>query len=114
VKSLLRVAADDDPSTLRGAFFTYAHARAGKEKRRSQKPQSEALYGGARNARYGFRDWPRGTGKTYLAVAMAVSALLSKQVNRIILARPPSKRAKSSDFCPAPFRKKSIHTCGRL
>ena len=31
---------------------------------------------------------PAGTGKTYLAVAMAVSALLTKQMNRIILARP--------------------------
>jgi len=30
---------------------------------------------------------PGGTGKTYLAVAMAVSALLTKQMNRIILAR---------------------------
>jgi len=29
-----------------------------------------------------------GTGKTYLAVAMAISALLAKRVNRIILARP--------------------------
>ncbi len=31
---------------------------------------------------------PSGTGKTYLAVAMAVDALLSKEVSRIILARP--------------------------
>ena len=31
---------------------------------------------------------PAGTGKTYLAVAMAVSALLSKKVTRIILTRP--------------------------
>ena len=31
---------------------------------------------------------PAGTGKTYLAVAMAVSALLSKRVSRIILTRP--------------------------
>ena len=31
---------------------------------------------------------PAGTGKTYLAVAMGVSFLLSKKVNRIILARP--------------------------
>ena len=31
---------------------------------------------------------PAGTGKTYLAVAMAISALVSKKVARIILARP--------------------------
>ena len=34
---------------------------------------------------------PAGTGKTYLAVAMAVSALLNKQVQRIILTRPDRK-----------------------
>lgn len=31
---------------------------------------------------------PAGTGKTYLAMAMAVNALLSKQVSRVVLARP--------------------------
>jgi len=53
---------------------------------------------------------PGGTGKTYLAVAMAVSALLSKQVNRIILARPAVEAGERSDFFPARCRKKSIPT----
>ena len=34
---------------------------------------------------------PAGTGKTYLAMAQAVSYLLAKKVSRIILARPPKK-----------------------
>ena len=42
-----------------------------------------------------------GTGKTYLAVAMAVTAFRAQEVNRIILTRPGSRRpAKSWDFCP--------------
>jgi len=49
---------------------------------------------------------PGGTGKTYLAVAMAVSALLTKQVNRIILARPPSKRVKKLGFLPGTLQEK--------
>jgi chromosomal replication initiation ATPase DnaA len=39
---------------------------------------------------------PAGTGKTYLAVAMAISALLNKQVNRIILARPAVEAGRAA------------------
>ena len=43
---------------------------------------------------------PGGTGKTYLAVAMAVSALQTKQVNRIILARPAVEAGERLGFLP--------------
>src|SRR6202021_4077876 len=43
---------------------------------------------------------PGGTGKTYIAVAMAVSALLTKQVNRIILARPAVEAGERLGFFP--------------
>ena len=43
---------------------------------------------------------PAGTGKTYLAVAMAISALLAKRVNRIILARPAVEAGERLGFLP--------------
>lgn len=43
---------------------------------------------------------PAGTGKTYLAVAMAVSYLLAKKVSRIILARPAVEAGESLGFLP--------------
>jgi phosphate starvation-inducible PhoH-like protein len=43
---------------------------------------------------------PAGTGKSWLAIAMAVHALQTKQVQRIILTRPAVKRASDSVFCP--------------
>lgn len=43
---------------------------------------------------------PAGTGKTYLAVAMAVSALRSKQVSRIILTRPAVEAGERLGFLP--------------
>ncbi len=43
---------------------------------------------------------PAGTGKTYLAMAMAVSALKNQQVNRIILARPAVEAGESLGFLP--------------
>ena len=48
---------------------------------------------------------PAGTGKTYLAVAMAVSALMAKKVSRIILVRPQSKLANASVSSPDRSRK---------
>ncbi len=49
---------------------------------------------------------PGGTGKTYLAVALAVSALLSKQVNRIILARPAVEAGEKLGFLPGTLQEK--------
>ena len=49
---------------------------------------------------------PGGTGKTYLAVAMAVCALLTKQVNRIILARPAVEAGERLDFLPGTLQQK--------
>jgi len=49
---------------------------------------------------------PGGTGKTYLAVAMAVSALLTKQVERIILARPAVEAGERLGFLPGTLREK--------
>jgi phosphate starvation-inducible PhoH-like protein len=49
---------------------------------------------------------PAGTGKTYLAVAMAVSALLNKQVNRIVLARPAVEAGERLGFLPGTLQEK--------
>ena len=43
---------------------------------------------------------PAGTGKTYLAMAMAVAALLNKEVERIILARPAVEAGEKLGFLP--------------
>ncbi|WP_238339589.1 PhoH family protein [Candidatus Manganitrophus noduliformans] len=43
---------------------------------------------------------PAGTGKTYLAMAMAVSSFLKKEVNRIILARPAVEAGEKLGFLP--------------
>jgi phosphate starvation-inducible PhoH-like protein len=49
---------------------------------------------------------PAGTGKTYLAVAMAVMAFKQKQVNRIILTRPAVEAGESLGFLPGDIRAK--------
>ena len=49
---------------------------------------------------------PAGTGKTYLAVAQAVSAFRSKQVNRIILTRPAVEAGERLGFLPGDLQQK--------
>src|SRR5699024_3838723 len=49
---------------------------------------------------------PAGTGKTYLAVAMAVQQLLSKQINRIILTRPAVEAGERLDLLPGGVNEK--------
>lgn len=49
---------------------------------------------------------PAGTGKTYLAVAMAVTAFRSKEVNRIILTRPAVEAGEKLGFLPGDLQQK--------
>ena len=49
---------------------------------------------------------PAGTGKTYLAVAMAVSAFRAKEVNRIILTRPAVEAGEKLGFLPGDLQSK--------
>lgn len=49
---------------------------------------------------------PAGTGKTYLAVALAVAALKNKQVSRIILTRPAVEAGESLGFLPGDLQNK--------
>ncbi len=49
---------------------------------------------------------PAGTGKTYLAVAQAVSLLMSKEVSRIILARPAVEAGEKLGFLPGDLQEK--------
>ena len=106
VKSLLRTAADEPAATLHGTFSPTRTRTLGKKsiapKSSNQRRYIEAL----ETYDMVFAIGPGGTGKTYLAVAMAVSALLSKQVNRIILARPAVEAGERLGFLPGTLQEK--------
>jgi phosphate starvation-inducible protein PhoH and related proteins len=106
VKALLKVATDEPASTLHGAFSQARTRPVGRKsvapKSANQKRYIEAL----ENYDMVFAIGPGGTGKTYLAVAMAVSALLAKQVNRIILARPAVEAGERLGFLPGTLQEK--------
>ena len=56
---------------------------------------------------------PAGTGKTFLAVVMAVAAMKAGQVERIILTRPAVEAGESLGFCQATLKEKLIPICVR-
>lgn len=49
---------------------------------------------------------PAGTGKTYLAVAMAVAAFRNREVNKLVLARPAVEAGESLGFLPGDLKEK--------
>jgi phosphate starvation-inducible protein PhoH and related proteins len=106
VKSLLKIATTEQQSHPRGAFSTSHTKTFGKKvvapKSANQKRYLEAL----ENFDMSFAIGPAGTGKTYLAVAMAVTALVSKQVSRIILARPAVEAGERLGFLPGTLQEK--------
>src|SRR3989442_5171310 len=88
LKSVIRIISEDTSQSLRGVVSTTMTLQAGK-RNVSPKTLNQKLYLEAIEKHdMVFGIGPAGTGKTYLAVSMAVRALLEKKVNRIVLTRP--------------------------
>jgi phosphate starvation-inducible PhoH-like protein len=106
LRSMLRVVTADASTTLRGL------AEAGKQRsfgKRQVQPKSinqRRYLDAIEKYDMVFGIGPAGTGKTYLAVAMAVSALNNKKVNRIILARPAVEAGERLGFLPGTLQEK--------
>ncbi|RPI16587.1 MAG: PhoH family protein [Ignavibacteriae bacterium] len=64
------------------------------------------LYYKTKNNEIVFVIGPAGTGKTYLSVAIALSALKNKKVNRIVLSRPAVEAGESLGFLPGDLSEK--------
>jgi phosphate starvation-inducible PhoH-like protein len=106
VKALLRAAADEGPATLGGTFSPTRTRAFGKKSVAPKSPNQKKYIEALEKYDMVFAIGPGGTGKTYIAVAMAVSALLSKQVNRIILARPAVEAGERLGFLPGTLQEK--------
>jgi phosphate starvation-inducible PhoH-like protein len=90
-----------EPATDLKAIFKEAVFVASPKKTITPKTLSQRDYVAAlRENDMVFAVGPAGTGKTYLAVAMALSKLLSKQVKRIILTRPAVEAGEKLGFLP--------------
>jgi len=93
----------DRPSQVFGdAVLTVRGNRSITPKTAGQKRYVDAI----RKNTVIFSIGPAGTGKTYLAMAVAVQALLAKQVNRLILTRPAVEAGEKLGFLPGTLSEK--------
>jgi phosphate starvation-inducible PhoH-like protein len=106
LNSYLRVVTNDSEVSLRSLVNSGKQRNFGKKvlapKTVNQRRYLEAI---ERNDMV-FGIGPAGTGKTYLAVAMGVSALINKQVARIVLTRPAVEAGERLGFLPGTLQEK--------
>src|SRR5213082_3830765 len=104
--SMLRIVTSDPKASLRSLAEAGRQRATGKRtlqpKSLNQRKYLEAI----EHTDMVFGIGPAGTGKTYLAVAMAISALVNKQVSRIVLARPAVEAGERLGFLPGTLQEK--------
>jgi phosphate starvation-inducible PhoH-like protein len=106
LNSMLRVLVADPNATLRGLAEAGKQRSLGRRTVQPKSPNQRRYLEAIEQHDMVFGIGPAGTGKTYLAVAMAISALLSKRVNRIILARPAVEAGERLGFLPGTLQEK--------
>jgi phosphate starvation-inducible protein PhoH and related proteins len=106
VDHAIKILAKDSHVNLKDIFldtvFVNSKKRQISPKNLSQKEYIDAI----RNYDMVFGIGPAGTGKTYLAMAMAVESLIKGKVNRIILTRPAVEAGEALGFLPGNLAEK--------
>jgi phosphate starvation-inducible protein PhoH and related proteins len=106
VRAALRVLAEDDRADLR-AIFLDAIPVPSRRKQITPKGLNQKRYVDAIRAHdIVIGIGPAGTGKSYLAMAMAVSAMTRREVSRIILTRPAVEAGERLGFLPGDMYEK--------
>jgi phosphate starvation-inducible protein PhoH and related proteins len=100
--AMLRDQTDERPADVLSLNIVSSRGRTIRPKTLNQKRYVDAI--DAHTIVFGIG--PAGTGKTYLAMAKAVQALQSKQVNRIILTRPAVEAGERLGFLPGTLNEK--------
>jgi phosphate starvation-inducible PhoH-like protein len=102
----VRILSEDDRIKLKDIFLDTVYVTS---KKRSVIPKSLAqkeYIDAIRSSDMVFGIGPAGTGKTYLAMAMAVAALSKSEVDRIILTRPAVEAGEALGFLPGDLAEK--------
>ncbi len=107
LNGMLKVVIADPAVTLRSLVETGKQRSAGvKRMVQPRSPNQRKYVEAIEQNDMTFGLGPAGTGKTYLAVAMAVSALMAKKVSRIILVRPAVEAGERLGFLPGSLQEK--------
>ena len=102
----IRVLSENDRVRLKHIFLDTVFITSKNRPITPKSPAQTEYIDAMRNFDIVFGVGPAGTGKTYLAMAMAVSALTKKQVSRIILTRPAVEAGEELGFLPGDLAEK--------
>lgn len=102
IELLLKGKGDDIKDLLKDVVCVTSTGKSIKPKTVGQKRYLDSI----RSNDIVFGIGPAGTGKTYLAMAMAVQALKNKEINRIILTRPAVEAGENLGFLPGDLQEK--------
>ncbi|MBZ5516360.1 MAG: PhoH family protein [Acidobacteriia bacterium] len=106
VQAFLRILSEDPDATLKGLAEAGRPRTFGKKTVAPKSLNQRRYVDAIEKHDMVFGIGPSGTGKTYLAVAMAVDALLSREVSRIILARPAVEAGERLGYLPGTLQEK--------
>ena len=106
VKTAAQLVSQDESVELSDYFLRSASKSAGKRQVVPKSVTQKRYLDAIEQYDIVFGIGPAGTGKTYLAMAQAVSFLLAKRVSRIILARPAVEAGEKLGFLPGDLQEK--------
>jgi phosphate starvation-inducible PhoH-like protein len=106
LKAAFRQIAEDRAYTLRDYFTKTLLNPTGKKQVTARSANQRRYVEAIEKHDVVFGIGPAGTGKTYLAVALAIQALWVKRVNRIVLARPAVEAGEKLGFLPGDLQDK--------
>jgi phosphate starvation-inducible PhoH-like protein len=106
VKTASDLVAQDESVDLRDHFLKGSLTSAGKRRVAPKTVNQRRYLDAIEQNDIVFGIGPAGTGKTYLAMAQAVSFLVAKKVSRIILARPAVEAGEKLGFLPGDLQEK--------
>jgi phosphate starvation-inducible PhoH-like protein len=106
VKTAAQLVAQDETVALAEYFLKGAARTSGKRQVMPKSVNQRRYLEAIEQKDIVFGIGPAGTGKTYLAMAQAVSYLLAKRISRIILARPAVEAGEKLGFLPGDLQEK--------
>ena len=106
VEHAVRILSKDRSADLKHIFLDSVFISSKKQVVTARTINQKEYIESIRNFDIVFSIGPAGTGKTYLAMAMAVAALAKKEVSRIVLARPAVEAGEKLGFLPGDLYEK--------
>ncbi|MGE5839290.1 MAG: PhoH family protein [Deltaproteobacteria bacterium] len=106
VEYAIRILSSDQSASLAKIFMDRVYVGSGKTVIAPKSINQKAYIDSIRTYDIVFGIGPAGTGKTYLAMAMAVASLVKKEIKRIVLTRPAVEAGEHLGFLPGDLYEK--------